>query len=596
MFKLKATHPWYNLLTVTDLRWGKIIFQKAFLSAVAVLWAFCNPVPALAQTCDPVCTTAAECKEKITKCQEAWNMMEAAKKPHVETLKKMESDISVFQARIRTIESDVAKKSAAIASGEKELSTVLGLARERIRQFYIRLSTQNFLASLFSSTNVGLVLRAAAYERAVTNVDKQEITKTAVSVKDLQDRKQDLESERSSLAYLKEETDKRAASVRKLVGEAEAYQTQLSGIISSLSAQQTALLTARSGTFTTSVGDVPLADDSNAAPNFDPGFRPAFAGFSFGAYTHRKGMSQYGAKGRANAGQNYRDILRAYYGKEPGSRDTGGDISVTGYGNINFEDYYLMGIAEMPADFPTEALRAQAVAARTYAYRYKTSGQTICTTQSCQVFSKSKADNTPEAWKKAVQDTRGQVVEDVVTYYSSTTGGYISTMGWDTKCGSQGCWTGDAYEKLAGSPWFYKGWYTADYYNSSGKCGRSHPWLNQEEFADIINAWFVRKNGSDDDVRRVLPVTIGNCAVAGVTGNPYSMSELRDRAQGLGGAFTAINGVSTTYNTAGYTDTVILQTNKGEVRIPGSEFKEAFNLRAPGYISIRSPLYNIEKK
>ena len=30
-----------------------------------------------------------------------------------------------------------------------------------------------------------------------------------------------------------------------------------------------------------------------------------------------------------------------------------------------------MGIAEMPSTWPTEALKAQAIAARTYAYRYK---------------------------------------------------------------------------------------------------------------------------------------------------------------------------------------------------------------------------------
>jgi hypothetical protein len=69
------------------------------------------------------------------------------------------------------------------------------------------------------------------------------------------------------------------------------------------------------------------------------------------------------------------------------------------------------------------------------------------------------------------------------------------------------------------------------------------------------------------------------------------MDELRSM-----GGFSSVSGVSVTYNSGGYTDTIILQTNKGEVRIPGSEFKDSFNLRAPGYISIRSPLFNIEKK
>jgi peptidoglycan hydrolase CwlO-like protein len=576
----------------------KPVFLISILSYLCITLAsvlFFSP-PVFAQTCDPSCTTADECRDKIAKCREAWDMMETAKKPHVDALRKMEADIAAFQARIKVIEADVARKSLAISEGEKELGVFLDLAERRIRQFYKRSFTNNILSSFLSSNNVGLTLRTMAYEQAVTSEDKKVITQTAVSVSDLETKRKALENEEASLAYIRNETDKRAVSVRKLVGEAEAYQTKLTGIIASLTAQQTALLTARSGTFTTSVGDVPLADDYNASPAFDPGFRPAFAGFSFGAYTHKKGMSQYGAKGRAESGQNYRDILRAYYGREPVGKDTGGDIQVVGYGSMNFEDRYLRGIAEMPSDFPKEALKAQAIAARSYAWRYKTSGQSICTTQSCQVFSNDKANNPPGAWREAVEETRGQVVEDVVAYYSSTTGGYLTTMGWDTRCGNQGCWTGDAYEKIAGSPWFYKGWYTADYYNSSGKCGRSHPWLTSDEFVDILNGWQVRKNGTADEASRVLPTTISSCPVGGATGNPYSIGEMRDKANNLGGAFTSVSGVSVTYNGGGYTDTVILSTNKGEVRIPGSEFKEAFNLRAPGYISIRSTLYNIEKK
>jgi len=72
-----------------------------------------------------------------------------------------------------------------------------------------------------------------------------------------------------------------------------------------------------------------------------------------------------------------------------------------------FEGRYLMGIAEMPSSWHKEALKAQAVAARTYAYRYKESGQAICTTQACQVFSQSKADSSPADWRQAVEETRG---------------------------------------------------------------------------------------------------------------------------------------------------------------------------------------------
>ena len=353
-------------------------------------------------------------------------------------------------------------------------------------------------------------------------------------------------------------------------------------------------MAAKSGNFTTSVGDVPLADDPNASPTFNPGFSPAFAAFSFGAYTHRNGMSQYGAKARADTGQSFKDILSKYYpGKEmKEGYSEPGSISVDGYGSLDFQEY-LYGIAEMPSSWNKEALKAQAVAARSYALAYTGNGaKSICATESCQVYiGHSKGGD----WEQAVKDTKGVVVTDggnpVSTQYSSTTGGYLNTSGWDTKCGSRDCWTAEAYEKIAGSPWFYKGWYTKSYTTGSDKCGRSHPWLSIEEMADILNAWLVQgKEGVDGG--RITPVTT-NCW----GGNPYSISELRDKAsQVAGGVVISVSFASVTYSNDGVTANVSFSTNRGTISLSGSDFKTIFNLRAPGYISVRSPLFNLEQK
>lgn len=550
-----------------------------------------------AAECDTSCGSVEECGQKITECQKIWNDVQRSKEPHEEALKKMESDIAAFQMRMIGITAEVKVKEVEIGDRDEELVSQQELLATRVRAAYIRSFRAKPLLLLFSrSLDFGQILRTVAYQKAVTQEDKRTILDSIGFIKNLEEKKTKLISEKETLARLKEQLDGQASATRKLINEASAYQKTLSSQIGQLTAKQQTLLAERSGTFTTSVGDVPLTDDPNAAPTYNPGFSPAFAAFSFGAYTHRKGMSQYGAKGRAESGQNHEDILRAYYGKSPTNKDTGGSISVSGYGSLDFENYYLLGIAEMPSSFPKEALKAQAIAARSYAYRYKTGGQTICTTEACQVFSKSKADNPPSEWRQAVEETRGKVVEDVVTYYSSTTGGYLTTSGWDTKCGNQGCWTGDAYEKIAKSPWFYKGWYTQGYYQSSGKCNRNHPWLTEEEFTDILNAWVVRRKGSDSDKDRILPVTINNCSVGGIGGDPFSVSEMRDKASSVGEAYTSASSISVSYGTSGATVNVTITTNRGSITINGSEFKDTFNLRAPGYISIRSPLYNIEKK
>ena len=236
--------------------------------------------------------------EKIAKCQDAWNQMEKAIKPHADALRKMESDIAAFQARIKVIEGEVAKKAVAITAGERELAGFLGLAGRRIRQFYIRNTINTPMTAFFSSFNVGSLLRDMAYQKSVTNEDKKTITHTVLSVKDLEDKKKTLENERATLILEKKPISGQypCESLWRSVSLPE----QLTGIIASLTAKQREILSEKSGTFQTTVGDVPLADDPASRPDYNPGFSPAFAAFSFGA-PHFRGMSQYGAFGRAKA-------------------------------------------------------------------------------------------------------------------------------------------------------------------------------------------------------------------------------------------------------------------------------------------------------
>jgi hypothetical protein len=255
---------------------------------------------------------------------------------------------------------------------------------------------------------------------------------------------------------------------------------------------------------------------------------------------------------------------------------------------MNFEDRYLMGIAEMPSTWHPEALKAQAIAARTYAYRYKSEGKEICTTEACQVYNDSKASNPPDAWRQAVQSTRGQVLEDVVTYYASTHGGFTSTMGWDTTDGGGGgSFIDKAYDKIGGSPWLYKAWYTEGYSPSSAKCGRNNPWLSPTEMADIVNAAIALKTGGID-TSRITPVTTDCWG-----GNPYSMDELRNLTSGNGGISSATN-VSVSQGD-GSTNNVTING----VSMSGADFKKAFNLRAPGRLSIPQSgfaFFNVERK
>ena len=107
---------------------------------------------------------------------------------------------------------------------------------------------------------------------------------------------------------------------------------------------------------------------------------------------------------------------------------------------VNIEEY-LMGVmsSEMPAQFPMNALRAQAVLARTYALKHlgkhKTYGYDLCDTQNCQVYGGVSAES--EAGNAAVESTMGQVLmykgKPVEAVFSANAGGFTQSAkgaGW----------------------------------------------------------------------------------------------------------------------------------------------------------------------
>lgn len=541
-----------------------------------------------------------EYQQAIEECQLEIDARTGAHNKNKEDLASLERSLANTKKLVESAQAQINNLEEEIFDQEVDLEYQKEVLAARVRSYYKKSRQYSPFLLLLASANATDLIRELSYRKIATDEDKEVIMTISQDISQLVMDKEEIEEKKAWLDATKNNIDKQAKALGVEVGKVEDYFSEVSGKIAQLSAKQQALLAARSGTFTTSVGEVPISNIPCSGPPgspvyCDPGGGNWFGGFSFGAWTHRKGMSQYGARGRAEAGQGVNDILQAYYGRTPENKDTGGTISVTGYGNLDFETTYLWGIAEMPSSWHMEALKAQAIAARSYAYRYKIEGRSICTTQSCQVFSQSKANNPPGEWRQAVEQTRGLVIEGVVTFYSSTSGGYLTTSGWDTTDGQGGGgFASRAWESKAGSPWFYSAWYTQSYTSGSSKCNRSHPWLNSEEMADVLNAWLVLNNQESDD--RILPTTINQCPIGGITGNPYSMGELRDKANGLGGAFTSVSSVSVTYSNGGETSSVNFGTNKGSVSLSGSEFKQAFNLRAPGYIAIRSPLFNVEKK
>lgn len=542
-----------------------------------------------------------ELQKQIDELSKLRKMSEEATKPLVSELQTIRARIQgvKFQlveadTKTKDLEEDIEKREDDLAESYQYLSV-------RVRSFY-KLSRQfSPLMTFLSSNSASGLTRELSYRQAATDQDRAAIVETTQDILKLEEDKIELEQRKVQLAGLRTEFEKNAVFFEGEIKGAKAYQNELEKKIAELSAKQKEILAAKSGTFQTTVGEVPGADDPASRADFNPGFSPVLAVFSFGA-PHYKGMSQYGAYGRAKSGQKVEDILKAYYGggieiKKDYRTDI--TINVDGHGPVDIETY-TKRIYEMPASWGDkegmEALKAQAVAARSYALARTNDGaSSICATEACQVY---KPVNKGGKWDEAVEATKGWVLmaggKPFSAMYASTSGGYqesynfngYSTPGfWDTPNGREG-WTSQAYEKVAGSPWFYKAWYKS---RQGDACGRSHPWLTPEEMADVLNAYVViQKHGVSDD--RVI--SQGGCW----GGNPYSIGELRDKANSLSGGYSKVTGVSVSYGTNGTTSQVKLQTDRGELPLSGEEFRKAFNLRAPGRVAIKSGLFNVEVK
>ncbi len=111
--------------------------------------------------------------------------------------------------------------------------------------------------------------------------------------------------------------------------------------------------------------------------------------------------------------------------------------------HVNMEEYLYGVIAsEMPSLFPIEALKAQAVIARTYAQKakgkHKEWGYDVCDTQNCQVYGGVKAER--ERTNSAAEATQGLILEHngrpIEAVFSSNCGGFTQSAKeagwWDT--------------------------------------------------------------------------------------------------------------------------------------------------------------------
>jgi SpoIID/LytB domain protein len=511
--------------------------------------------------------------------------------------------LNTIKSQITQIETAIAQKEDEVRKGELALEYQKNLLNQRVSSYYKNVNKNSTLfLSVLVSDDLSGSLRKIFYQKSLVDEDRNTIIKVVLYIKNLEKIKADLSQQKTSLSTLKEQVNLQS---QNLAGRITNLSSQIATLVSqqqSLIAQRLAALHLPQSAYTSTSGC-----SSDLTNGKDPGFSPGFGFFTFGV-PHRVGMSQYGAKGRADAGQNAEQILKFYYNADYTTGfDTGINIHVTGnneYGqsfdnNWNIEEY-LRHVYEVPTNWNMEALKAQAIAARSYALAYTNKGQnSICPSQSCQVV---KQEENSDAWKQAVSDTAGIVMTSggtpISTYFSSTAGGYIysssnsiSSRPWtkDAQDGSGGYNNfsdvrNNAYDKE--SPWFYCDWGARSGYGGTA-------WLKSEEVADIANViMLVQKDQST--IANVYQVDADNPAGKETWDANKVKAELKNRG---GNPFNSVNSVSVSADFgAGKTTSVIISGDAGNQTFAGNDFKTYFDQRAQANIQIVGPLFNVEKR
>lgn len=305
-----------------------------------------------ADECNPDCSGIEECQRKIDECTKLLQMSVSATKPHEQTALSLEKDIAAIESNVKSLSAQIDRKKTAIAADEKKFAVKQKLLDAQVRDFYKKNWTspiEYFLATILTTEEVGSTLHSLAYRQNLIDQEKKMITSLVLEMADLNVQRKKLEDTQNWLAAKQTSLQATLAPIRKLVNEAKTYQSKLNSTVGALSAKQQQMIAIKMGSLnlSRSAGMTMSCSDDR---KIDPGFGAGFAFYTFGI-PHRVGMNQFGAFGRANAGQTYQDILRAYYAGINFEKKSNINIQVEGYGSMPLEQY-MLGIYEVPDSWP----------------------------------------------------------------------------------------------------------------------------------------------------------------------------------------------------------------------------------------------------
>ena len=261
-----------------------------------------------------------------------------------------------------------------------------------------------------------------------------------------------------------------------------------------------------------------------------------------------------------------------YYGGFRYERIGGGDLTVV---NIVDLETYIKGVVpyEMSSSWPLEALKVQAVCARSYAYINIHSGKhtsyhfDVCNTTDCQAYygagTNSSSYQATERTDRAVDETAGEYAwydgQVIEAFYSSSHGGASESVYnvWGTSLEQYPylCGVEDPYEADMASKNSYSSWtvsYTSselaqrlERYDYDASSGIESLTLTYSDLGNVIQVRVNYRDGGSDTIR---PSSMRSSSMRSVFGISSIRFTVNGRAASSGSGTTSSSGGGLTAN------------------------------------------------
>lgn len=499
--------------------------------------------------------------KQLDDLKKTFSELSKANQTNENQLQGLQKQLDGIKAQVVALEREITNKQVQVEEGEKAFAVQQKLLNQRAKSYYKNMGKNSFsVVNLLLSDNISTSLQNYFYQKTLVDEDRKAIIRIAMFVKQVGDKKKQLETEKTSLAAVKAEVDKQSTFLAGEVSKTKKSLGELQNKIASLTSQQQQLIAAKESAFASVAGKTADTQTSGGAC----------------------GVSQI----------SYPSNIRVKF--------PDGHIE-----SMSFEDQYLKGLGEMPRAWSSvnnyqDAFKTQVVAARTYALfkmvRSSCRDFDVYSTTADQVYSGNTGD---ENWNRAVSDTKGQFLQNggnvIIAYYSANAGGYtlspneswngggnypsgVNDMGGDGKANS------DLNSRCIGTlRW--------EYHYNIGREGKV-------QYNDICPGGDINNSNSpmsNSEVEDIVDATVWATKNGSVPDNSKSHDQIKGE---IGGdSIGSIQSISASIADSKYTNNVHVVGSNRTIDFSGAQaqtFRLVFNIRSPGNFLIMSTSYGAQ--